>query len=153
MPTRGFQARQPGETDHDYSVRLRRRAEFFRQVNEEVRFAAAGRGLSMSEISRRMGDPKGRTVAGQRGGYSMAKLADIATAMGVTFRLVAIPDSDMNANGAYRPRNDRLFKPDEVRAIRLRLQTESQRQVARELGVSQGTIGDIARGYIYRDVE
>jgi hypothetical protein len=155
---RGRQARQPGETDEHYAFRVSRRAELVRQVSEEVRFAAAGRRLPLAEVARRMGDPNGRVLARADGPLSLAKLADIGTAMGVTFRLVAIPDDDMVPNGGEpyqaRRRIDRAFTPEQVRDIRRRVKAgDKQVLLAKEFGVSPSVISDVMRGITYTDVD
>jgi DNA-binding XRE family transcriptional regulator len=155
MPTRKLSGRREDETDEQYSARLQRRAEFVHQIAEEIRYAAAGQGMSLAEVSRRLGDPTGRTVGSNRVSLSLARLADISLAMGVTFRLVAVPDTNavVTRNGS-RPRSDRRFTPDEVREIRRQAKAgKSQRQLAQELGVAKSSIAGIVRGKNYADVE
>jgi hypothetical protein len=154
MPNPKLADRQPGETDEHYVARLKRRAELAHQISEEVRFAAAGRGLSLAEVSRRMGDPKGRALASNTQTYSVTRLADLSLAMGVTFRLVAIPDSDahVTVNG-QRPRSDRRLRPETVQEIRRRVRSgETHRSVAKDVGISPSSVGDIVRGKAYKDV-
>jgi transcriptional regulator with XRE-family HTH domain len=154
MPGKSKFARQLGETDEHWALRVERREQLFRQVREEIRFAAAGRGLTLSEVARRMGDPKGAALSSNAGGgVSLTKLADIGTAMGVTFRVVAIPDDNGVTYEAPRPHGDRKFTPDEVREIRRRVRAgTSGRQLARELGVASSSISDIVAGRAYKDV-
>jgi hypothetical protein len=154
MPNPKLADRQPGETDEHYAARLKRRAELVHQVSEEIRFAAAGRGLSLAEVSRRMGDPNGRAISQNRESYSLAKLADMGLAMGVAFRLVAIPDDDahVTVNG-QRPRSDRRLRPEDVQEIRRRVRGgETHRSVAKDFGVGPSMISDIARCEAYKDV-
>jgi hypothetical protein len=154
MPNSTLAGRQPGETDEHYAARLKRRAELVHQVSEEIRFAAAGRGLSLAEVSRRMGDPNGRAISQNRESYSLAKLADMSLAMGVTFRLVAIPDNDayVTVNG-QRPRSDRRLKPEDVQEIRRRVRSgETHRAVAKDVGIGPSSVSDIVRGKAYKDV-
>jgi hypothetical protein len=155
--SRGSDLAPSDETVAASSARLRRRAELLHQIREEVRFAAAGQGLSLAEVSRRMGDSRGTAITAARS-YSITKLADIGTAMNVTFRLVAIPDSEtrngagLTASGA-RPRSDRRFKPPQVLEIRRRAKAgESHRAIARDLGVVPSVVSDIVRRRVYRDV-
>jgi hypothetical protein len=155
MPTRGLSGRREGETEEQYSARMQRRAEFVHQIVEEIRYAAGGQGMSLAEVSRRLGDPTGRAVAGNRTSLSLARLADIGLAMGVTFRLVAIPDRNavVTRNGS-RPRGDRRFTPDEVREIRRQAKAgKSHRQLAQEHGVAKSSIAAIVRGQNYADVK
>jgi hypothetical protein len=108
-------------------------------------------------VSRRMGDPSGHRVSSHDGGISMAKLADIAFAMGVTFRLVAIPDRDLpkapsQANGA-RPRRDRRLTPEQVRDIRARVAAgETHRLISEEYGLAQSMVSHIATRKAYKDI-
>jgi hypothetical protein len=157
---RSRDAQWEGESDEQYSARLKSRADFVRQVQEEIRFAAAGQGLGLAEVSRRMGDPSGHRVSSHDGGISMAKLADIAFAMGVTFRLVAIPDRDLprapkapsQANGA-RPRRDRRLTPEQVREIRARVAAgETHRLVGEAYGLGKSMVSHIASRKAYKDI-
>jgi hypothetical protein len=145
------------ETVEQKATRLRRRAALQHQVREEIRFAAAGRSMTLAEVSRRMGDPTGRALsAGDKGGgMSLAKIADVGTAMGVTFRLTAIPDTEIKNAQTLRARPDasRMFTPEQVREIRRRSRSgESRASLGREFGVSPSLIFDIATGRAYRDV-
>jgi transcriptional regulator with XRE-family HTH domain len=154
MPTPTLRERQSGETDEHYAARLKRRAELAHQISEEIRFAAAGRGMTLAEVSRRMGDSKGRALASNTQTYSVARLADLSLAMGVTFRLVAIPDVDnhVDATGA-RPRSNRKLKPEDVQEIRRRVRNgETHRSVARDFGIGWSMISDIMLGKSYKDV-
>jgi hypothetical protein len=147
--------RQPGESEDQYSARLKRRAELVHQISEEVRFAAAGQGLTLAEAARRMGDPKGVALSGS-GSWSLTKLADASAAIGVTFRLVAIPDSDTRPKVVGpKPPATRKLSPDQVREIRRRVRAgERQVDVARELGYKNpSAISDIVRGRSYKDVD
>jgi transposase-like protein len=75
--------------------------------------------------------------------------------MGVTFRLVALPDREVHVtrNGS-RPRGDRRFTPDEVREIRRQAKAgKSHRQLAQEHGVAKSSIAAIVRGQNYADVK
>jgi hypothetical protein len=155
MPTRKLGHRQPDETDEHYAARLERRAALRRQIHDEIRYAAAGRGLSLAEVARRMGDPKGRAVSSsEKTPMSMERLADISLAMGVTFRLIALPDEHMaEPPSGQKPRLDRMFTPDQVREIRRRVKAgETLAGVAKDLGVGRSSIGYIARGDHYADV-
>jgi transcriptional regulator with XRE-family HTH domain len=155
MPTRKLGHRQPDETDEHYAARLERRAALRRQVHDEIRYAAAGRGLSLREVARRMGDPTGRAVSVRESQpVSMERLADIGTAMGVTFRLIGVPDEHMaEPPSGQKPRSDRMFTPDQVREIRRRVKAgETIVEVAKDLGVGRSSIGQIARGDHYADV-
>jgi hypothetical protein len=147
-----------GETLEQRASRLRRREELIHQVREEVRFAAAGRGLTLAEVARRMGDPSGRSLSAgtQAGGMSLTRLADVGTAMGVTFRLTAIPDSDLGTAKTLRarPAASRRFSVEQIREIRRRSEAgESRASLGREFKVNPSVITDIALGKAYKDVE
>ena len=80
------------------------------QIQEEIRSAAAGRNLSLKEVARRMGDPTGAGGL-ELGGRSRWPLADVGTAMGVTFLTVAIP----TATSTFT-----LTVPDRVEVVQCR---------------------------------